>query len=317
MVLMLEKIIIANFRCLQVVKAPLRALTVLIGPNDSGKSAFLAALQYLSGARGLEKYDWWRADQQLELLVRGIAQGWDIQRSSRQGDRYSTGSVNPLQPTLLYQLPAAGVSMESEGYPDEGEPPTIGPNGELTPALLDYFLRGDRNRFFAVAEAMRSLIPGFQDITIRTPHPQRRRFDFIIDNGFSIPADRASVGVRLMIFFLALAYHPKPPAMLLLEEPETGVHPRRLADIVRLLRELGQGLYSKRPTQIVLTTHSPYLLDHINPEVDQVLAFRRNDDGSRICQPVDAERLKVFLDEFMLGEVWYNEGEEGLWARKS
>ena len=48
-----------------------------------------------------------------------------------------------------------------------------------------------------------------------------------------------------------------------------------------------------------------------------MLVFRRNDDGSRTCEPADAERLKNFLDEFMLGEVWYNEGEDGLVARKS
>ena len=35
-----------------------------------------------------------------------------------------------------------------------------------------------------------------------------------------------------------------------------------------------------------------------------------------MAEPADTERLKVFLDEFMLGEVWYNQGEEGLVAKR-
>ena len=49
-------------------------------------------------------------------------------------------------------------------------------------------------------------------------------------------------------------------------------------------------------------------------ELDELTALSPIDGryGSRTAEPADAERLKVFLDEFMLGEVWYNEGEEGL-----
>ena len=125
-------------------------------------------------------------------------------------------------------------------------------------------------------------------------------------------ADQASAGVRLLLFFISLTYHPSPPKLILLEEPENGIHPRRLAEVIKLLRAITQGTHGGQQAQVVLTTHSPYLLDFVNLETDQVLVFRRNDDGTRSVEPVDAERLKLFLDEFQLGEVWYNEGEKGL-----
>ena len=106
-----------------------------------------------------------------------------------------------------------------------------------------------------------------------------------------------------------------PPRLILIEEPETGVHPKRLADIVALLRKITQGLHGTHPAQVILTTHSPYLLDSIDPNVDQVLVFRRESDGSRSVKPVDVEGLKEFLDDFMLGEVWFNVGEDGLVAK--
>ena len=65
----------------------------------------------------------------------------------------------------------------------------------------------------------------------------------------------------------------------------------------------------------MLTTHSPFLLDLVDLARVQVLVFRRNEDGSRTAEPADAERLRVFLDEFQLGEVWLNQGEPGLVAK--
>ena len=202
--------------------------------------------------------------------------------------------------------------MCSRGLPDEHGPPQMDSSGELTPALLDYLLRRDRQRFFELVGALRDLVPGLEEVEIATPDPGTRRIDLVIEMGLRIPADQASAGLRLLLFFVSLAYHPAPPRLILLEEPENGVHPKRLGDVIRLLREITQGVHGGHAAQVVLTTHSPHLLDYVDLTTDQVLVFSRNDDGSRTADPADAERLKNFLDEFMLGEVWYNEGEAGL-----
>ena len=115
-----------------------------------------------------------------------------------------------------------------------------------------------------------------------------------------------------MLFFLALVHHPRRPNLILLEEPENGIHPRRLAEIIRVLRTILNGNNPEHIPQIVLSTHSPYLLDSIDLRTDQVLVFRRQEDGNRTIEAADADRLKLFLEDFMLGEVWYNQGEEGL-----
>jgi len=100
-----------------------------------------------------------------------------------------------------------------------------------------------------------------------------------------VPAALASVGVKLLLFVVSLVHHPSPPRIVLLEEPENGVHPRRLGEIMSLLHEVTQGKYGDHPAQVILTTHSPYLLDHVDLETDQVLVFSRERDGSRTAQP--------------------------------
>lgn len=320
---MLKQVKIENFRCLKNVEVELSPLTVLIGPNDSGKSAFLAGLQLLSSGRQLTREDSWRCQTDLEVIVRAQGSGITVFFSKDTRKRYRREleppgvdpSKDPTLPLGYFQLPSSGVSMRSVGHSDAGTPPGLGTDGSQIATLVDYLLRRDRRRFDEFVDAMRERVPGLQDVQIATPDPKMRRIDLVIDNGLVLPADNASVGVRLLLFFLALSFHPSPANLILLEEPETGLHPGRLADVMRLLHEISRGTRCGHPAQIVLTTHSPYLLDHVDLDQDQVLVFRRNDDGSRTAEPVDAERMKTFLDDFMLGEVWFNEQEEGLIKR--
>jgi predicted ATPase len=202
--------------------------------------------------------------------------------------------------------------MLSPGQTDEVQPPQFGPDGAGLPTLLDYFLRRDRERLEKIIEALRGLIPGFENIAIRTPRADLRSIDLVLENGLVIDAARASTGLKVLLFFVALAYRPAPPSLILIEEPENGVHPKRLADIVNLLREITEGKHGGREAQVVLSTHSPYLLDSLDLKKDQVLVFQRLPDGRRTASPVDPERLRHFRNEFLLGEVWFNEGEPGL-----
>src|ERR1700679_1660190 len=74
-----------------------------------------------------------------------------------------------------------------------------------------------------------------------------------------IPARVVSEGTLRILGLLALAGASEPPALIGLEEPENGVHPRRLQLIAELLQtraELGE-------TQMIVTTRSPLLVDQI------------------------------------------------------
>ena len=62
--------------------------------------------------------------------------------------------------------------------------------------------------------------------------------------------------------------------------------------------------------QIILSTHSPYLIDCLDLDKHSVLVLRRDADGGCTARQVCKEKLRPFLNEFMLGEIWMNLGEE-------
>ncbi|MEK6674642.1 MAG: AAA family ATPase [Planctomycetota bacterium] len=328
---MLTHVEIHNFRCLKEVSVPLKPLTVLVGANDTGKSAFLTALQWLTGFYQIRGRDFWRKICPDRISVTGrIGRKEKIEAflffpnpipvnedQPYNSVREASTFKNLEAPCALFQLPSQGSPMVSKGQSDTSGPPALQGDGGGVPTLLDFLLRREPKSYFEYIDALKLLVPGLDRIEIATPAADLRRIDLRLEQGFVLNSESASVGVKSIIFFLALSFHPAPPKLVLIEEPENGVHPKRLKQIVELLRDLTKGRFGRQPIQIILSTHSPFLLDCIDLKTDQVLVFKRNDDGSRTAEPADAERLKNFLDEFMLGEVWYNEGEEGLVARKA
>jgi hypothetical protein len=137
---------------------------------------------------------------------------------------------------------------------------------------------------------------------------------FETHDGAEVPAPLASAGAVLLLGFLALAHMPNPPGLLLIEEPETGIYPERLKEVVALMQRFVDEHSQPTPLQLVITTHSPYLLDMFRPE--QVTFLRRNEDGAVTAYPLrDVPNIQERLGGvYHLGELWYNLSEEDLFA---
>lgn len=130
------------------------------------------------------------------------------------------------------------------------------------------------------------------------------RFEVEIDGLGSVPGDLLSEGTLTTLGLLALLHQPQCPRLLLLDDIDQGLHPDAQAKLVAVLRRL---LASRPDTQIVCTSHSPYLLDHFRAEEVQVLAIV---DGQ-----VSAARLDHHQDwprwegKLQTGEFWQTVGE--------
>ena len=136
--------------------------------------------------------------------------------------------------------------------------------------------------------------------------------------GHSIRAQQASDGAILFLGFLALANLPEPPSLLLIEEPENGIYPKRLGEVIQLLKQLVNRTDGKPFPQIILSTHSPYVLSFFEPEEVTFLSRDPSKEGSPVrARPLrDAPNIRERLagGEFYLGELWYNLSEEELFG---
>jgi predicted ATPase len=138
------------------------------------------------------------------------------------------------------------------------EPPSevtdIGILGEkIAPYLYRLKMHPEhRKRFQAVVRTLRSVIPSVEDLDVDL---DRRRGELDIrirQNGVEYSTRVISEGTLRVLALCALSVNPWGSALLSFEEPENGVHPRRLELIAELLVSLAVG--QKR--QLLVTTHS-------------------------------------------------------------
>lgn len=105
--------------------------------------------------------------------------------------------------------------------------------------------------------------------------------------------------LRVAGIMTALLQQPRP-ALIAIEEPELTVHPGALEMLYEYVREASGG------GQVILTTHSPDLLDLVS--ADEVRVVTRSDDETTVS-PLDPEQLSVVKRGlFSLGEVMRAEG---------
>ncbi len=129
---------------------------------------------------------------------------------------------------------------------------------------------------------------------------------FIREEGLEKPisAMRLSDGTLRYLCLLAILCHPEPPPLICIEEPETGLHPDILPTIAELMIE------ASARTQLIVTTHSDILVSSFSEIPEAVLVCEKDEDGTHFKR-LEADKLKVWLEEYTLGEVWMRGGIGG------
>jgi predicted ATPase len=100
------------------------------------------------------------------------------------------------------------------------------------------------------------------------------------------------------------------PSVIIMDEPELGLHPSAIGIIASLVREVS----SKR--QVIIATQSPGFLAHFSPE-EVIVVERREDNrgfGESTCKRLSKEDLSAWLEEFNLGEL-YERNVTGGWPQ--
>lgn len=111
----------------------------------------------------------------------------------------------------------------------------------------------------------------------------------------AIPSSLMSDGQLRFLGVMAVLLLPEPPNLIMIDEPEIGMHPKMIDVFAEVLQETAQR------TQVIITTHSPQLLDSL--PADCILVAERIDNQSTLTHP-NQERLAMWLEDYSLGYLW-------------
>ena len=243
---------------------------------------YLAALNSKGEPTGKRKPFLERQDERIHLRHEG-------QAHPNYYDRYLDHSIlsMPHYPPHYPHLAAARRELESWLFfyfePRERmraanpvkEVRHIGLMGEELAAFLNTMKATDERQFRGVEKALHALMPNIDGIEVEVSDLGEVELR-LKEGGVAIPARVLSEGTLRMLGLLALTGVNEAPALVGFEEPENGVHPRRIQLIAALLKTQE----TLRRTQYIVTTHSPVLPDLLAN--DSLFAVRRLDGQTHI-----------------------------------
>jgi predicted ATPase len=346
---MIESIQLQNFKGHRDSTIHLGRFAMLVGPNASGKTSVLHALQVQGwllstpfgsifgqhrpmgdllrrGSEGpialtsrgvLNNHAW---SSRIELGRASMKLFWKHLEGEQVHDARSDLTLGRCVPQLsevltsgtLYKLDAERIAEAS--YSDYAEP-VLAPDGCNAAVTLASIKLGDDEKFAQIEASLRRIIPNVERLRIRKSTVYRKEpgslsnaqvpvmgdkvfFDF--KGAKDVPAHAASEGTLITLALLTILHGPNRPNLLLLDDFAESLHPQAQMELVRLLKRM---LDEVPDLQIVATTHSPYILDELDPS--EIVAFALRDDGTvaqkRLSEHPQAEKMKGALSA---GQLW-------------
>ncbi len=220
--------------------------------------------------------------------------------------------------------------LAAAAYSDEPVP-RVASDGHGLPCVLAYMASNQPATYEKIQLALRAVVPTVQRMRFPRTKVVREQtevikvdgkeftrraereywgnsIEFDLDGAPRIPARMVSEGTLLVLGLLTVILGPHHPKLVLLDDLDRALHPKAQKSVVEVLRTL---LQQHSDMQIVATSHSPYLLDHLRPEEVRLTTLR--DDGSaavgRLDQHPEFERWR---EEMTPGEFWSVVGEKWL-----
>jgi predicted ATPase len=168
------------------------------------------------------------------------------------------------------------------------------------PALLFLLKERHRAEYDLIHGTIQRIAPFFDDFQLE---PRKLRPDTIklewrhkrSDQYFD--ASSLSDGTLRFIALATLFLQPAElrPSVILVDEPELGLHPAAITLLASLIRQ------AWAETQVIISTQSSQLLDHFEPE-DVLVADLV--DGATTLTRLDSGQLASWLEEYSLGQLW-------------
>lgn len=162
-----------------------------------------------------------------------------------------------------------------------------GRHGEYLASFYHWLGRSRPKKFRNLIHNLQRFVPQLEEVDVREEVEGFLQLWVQEDAGQELPAALVSEGTLRLLCLLGIATTPEPPSVVGYEEPENGVNPARLSEMLRIIRNASEG---PDGTQYFLTTHSPGVVDFFSDDADLIKCERYEDRSTY----VRSEELPLF-----------------------
>lgn len=344
---MLRTITLQNFRALRDLSVAFEPLTVVIGPNGSGKTSLLDAIEFPLGVTPQQMH--WSPPEGNnhfnDVISRNAGGVLQARLESDEGMVAASWSPGHSYPRLLGPADPSKAtpvvrrlrldigSIAEPSFSNEAEP-TVGNDGSGVATVLSW-LQGERDpRFEEIERRLREFVPDVKRLRTRRIEIERAELADIKvgedHEGRGVFEKRAykrkEIGHQVVIDYQhadgVLGNRASEGTLLLLAliitTVTSGASTLLIDDIERGLHPKAQqqlvqylNAMTNRGLQVIATSHSPYLLMHL--EYDQIRAMTlAGERGAVIGKLSDHPEFSRWREEMSPSEFWTVFGEQWL-----
>ena len=353
----LDYVTVSGFKSIaRIEKLKTGPLTVLIGPNGSGKTNFLGVFSFLNAIRegrlqtyvakagGADKVLHFgsRVTESLQVHVsfRNETNQYEITLTPNGADELVPSSEfvyfwnkkeydKPHGDALASAGREAGISQQhlrripkhvredlaswrlyhfhdtSAASPmkktaDVNDNRHLRPDGANLAPFLHFLREKHEDAYRLVVNTVRQAAPFFRDFALEPLrlNPDKIRLEWRHE-GTDAYFDASSLSDGTLRFMVLATLFLQPteyrPSVILVDEPELGMHPFAITLLASLMKS------ASTDSQVIVSTQSSLLLDHFEPE--EVLVADRVDGATRLAR-LESSRLESWLEDYSLGQLW-------------
>jgi predicted ATPase len=211
---------------------------------------------------------------------------------------YAQQMFERLQSWRVYHFHDTSASAKVKQTGDIGDNEALRPDASNLAAFLFLLRTKHPESYRRIVSTIRLVAPFFDDFRLRPSafNEQKILLEWSERNSDAyFNAHALSDGTLRFICLATLLLQPDLPSLILIDEPELGLHPYAIQVLAGLVRSASE------KTQVILSTQSVSLVNQFAPE-DLVVVDRSN--GESLFRRLSVEDTKDWLDDYSLGELW-------------
>ncbi|SDG28623.1 Predicted ATPase [Sinosporangium album] len=203
--------------------------------------------------------------------------------------------VNVLRGCRVFHFHDTGAAapVKQRGYTSDNI--TLHPHAGNLAAVLLRLREDDISTYKRIVRTVRQVAPFFRDFVL-IEEKERLRLRWRQEGGDVVfPANALSDGTLRFICLATLLSLPDLPDVVVLDEPELGLHPYAIVQLADMIRA------ASRESQVLIATQSVTLINQF--ELNDLIVVERAHGVSTFDRP-DPDRLQAWLADYSLGELW-------------
>ena len=200
----------------------------------------------------------------------------------------------------LYHFHDTSVDSPMKKTADVNDNRFLRPDGSNLAAFLYLLRERHEDSYRIIARTVRQVAPFFEDFELEPQalNPDKIRLEWRhAGTDAYFDASSLSDGTLRFMALATLFLQPEEyrPSVILVDEPELGMHPYAITLLAALMKQ------ASTASQVIVSTQSSLLLDHFEPE--QVLVAERVDGATRFTR-LESSGLESWLESYSLGQLW-------------